>query len=92
MARLHLITGAGLHRAFARTGWRNLPLTDKLDIWRSAKLLMAERGEQASEHAARCISELSVQGDATGVTVWSDILAAIGSLRAQKPPPGAATH
>lgn len=68
------------------------PPIDPLDIWRSARLLMAEHGERAPEHAARRISELSAQGDTAGAAIWGDILAAIGSLRAQEPPPGAATH
>jgi hypothetical protein len=66
--------------------------TDPLDIWRSAKLLMAQHGERAPEYAARHISELTVAGDTAGAVVWGDILAAIGSLQAESPPIGAARH
>jgi hypothetical protein len=72
------------------------PSTDPHDIWRSAKLVMAEHGERAPEHTARRISELTAQGDTAGTAVWGDILAAIDTLRLGEPPvmspPGSTAH
>jgi hypothetical protein len=65
---------------------------EQIDIWRLARLLMAEHGKRASEVASRRISELTMAGDDKGAAVWADILAAIASPRSQQPPPGSATH
>lgn len=67
-------------------------MTEPIDIWRSARLLMTEHGERAPEIAARRVSELVAQGNDKGAAVWGDIVAAIASLRSRQQPPAAVAN
>jgi hypothetical protein len=57
---------------------------ERIDVWQTAALLLGTYGEAASNHAARRISDLTAQGDLISATVWTDILAAVASLRIDK--------
>ena len=60
-------------------------MTDEIDIYRSAALLMRERGEDAVIEAAMRADALLDQGDMDGRAVWLRVLAAIKELAAQEP-------
>jgi hypothetical protein len=51
------------------------------DIWRAAKLLMDQHGEEAALRAAQRADQLMEDGDMDGVAVWRRIVAAIEELR-----------
>jgi hypothetical protein len=70
-------------RRLIRTRMNNSP-----DVWRAAKLLVAQHGDRAAEHVGRRIFELIQEDDAAGVAKWTDILDAIVAIRAQKRPAG----
>jgi hypothetical protein len=68
-------------------------MTNAQDIWRAASLLIAQHGGRAAKHAVRRrVSELSLQGDAATVAVWSDILVAVHYLQERHPPPDDLPH
>ena len=56
-----------------------------LDIYRSAKLLVDQHGDEAPIHAAMRIDELLVKGDLDGRAVWRRILGAIEELLRAEP-------
>jgi hypothetical protein len=51
------------------------------DIWRAAKLLMDQHGEDAALRAVQRADQLMEDGDMDGVAVWRRIVAAIEELR-----------
>jgi hypothetical protein len=51
------------------------------DIWRAAKLLIDQHGEDAALRAAQRADVLLEDGDLDGNTVWRRILLAIGELQ-----------
>jgi hypothetical protein len=55
-------------------------VTDELDIWRSAKLLVDRHGEDAPIHAAMRADELMGAGDMDGRAVWLRIKAAVEEM------------
>ncbi len=55
-------------------------MTDELDIWRSAKLLVDRHGEDAPIHAAMRADELMGAGDMDGRAVWLRIKAAVEEM------------
>ena len=61
-------------------------MTDAIDIYRAAKLVIDRHGEEASLYAAARSAVLAGEGDAEGAAVWRQITAAIEELqRARRP-------
>ena len=52
-----------------------------LDIYRAAKLLVDQHGEEALAHADGRIKRLMGDGDAEGAEIWRAIMAAIEELQ-----------
>lgn len=60
-------------------------MTEEIDIWRAANLLVQRHGADAAVAAAQRADELLAQGDTEGQRVWKRILAAIHELQRPKP-------
>ncbi len=60
-------------------------MTPALDIYRSAKLLIDQHGDEAQIHAAMRADELLDKGDLDGQAVWLCILKAIEELLNTRP-------
>lgn len=58
---------------------------DDIDIWRAAKLLVDQHGEDAPVHAAMRVDSLSADGDIDGAAVWRRVLAATQDLLSTDP-------
>ena len=67
-------------------------MTDDLDIFRSARLLIEEHGEHARIEAAMRADELLGQGDLEGQRVWMRIRDAVWELLRERPADGEAVH
>ncbi len=63
-----------------------------LDIYRSAKLLIDQHGQDALLEAALRADELLDQGDLDGQRVWMRIRAAVVELRGTQPDGGEVIH
>jgi len=63
-----------------------------LDIYRSAKLLIDQHGDEAAIHAAMRVDELMEVGDLDGRRVWLRVLKAVEDLLAKEAPPGVSVH
>ena len=63
-------------------------MPDDLDIYRSAKLLVDQHGEDAPIFAARQADVCLEAGDLEGKAVWMRVIAAIEELQDQRPPAG----
>ena len=61
------------------------PMTSALDIYRSAKLLIDQHGEEAPIFAAMRADALLEAGDREGRQVWLSIREAIKELRRTRP-------
>ncbi|HEV2160677.1 MAG TPA: hypothetical protein VGR52_00350 [Stellaceae bacterium] len=59
-------------------------MTEEIDIWRAADLLVKRHGADAETVAAQRADELLAQGDADGERIWKRILAAVHDLRRAK--------
>ncbi len=57
-----------------------------LDIYRTAKLLVDEHGEEASIEAAMRADEFLANGNLDGRTVWVRVLGAVKGLQATSRP------
>jgi hypothetical protein len=55
--------------------------TNDLDIYRAAKLLIDQHGEDAAIRAAQRADALLEEGDMDGVLVWRRILETVDELR-----------
>ncbi len=60
-------------------------MSDDIDNYRTATVLMRERGEDAVIEAAMLADALLDQGDMKGRGVWLRVLAAVNELLAQEP-------
>ncbi len=60
-------------------------MIDDLTVWRAAKLLIDEHGEDAPTRAAMKADALLDEGDLDGSAVWRQILAAIEKLLREEP-------
>ena len=60
-------------------------MPSKIDIYRTAGILVNEYGEDAPIHAAMRADELLDEGDMDGKLVWLSILAAVKELLAREP-------
>lgn len=69
-------------------------MTDEIDIYRTANLLMKQHGEmEAAIHAAQRADELMAAGDMEGRRVWLEVLEAVKELSDAEPPSdGAIVH
>ena len=56
-----------------------------LDIYRSAKLLIDQHGDEAPIHAAMRVDELLEASDLDGYTVWKRVLKAAEELLVKGP-------
>jgi hypothetical protein len=56
-------------------------MTHDPDVFRAAKLLIDQHGEDAALQAAQRADELPEEGDGDGSAVWRRILAAVEELR-----------
>jgi triphosphoribosyl-dephospho-CoA synthetase len=63
-------------------------MTDDLDIWRAAQLLVKRHGPEAAIQAAMRADELLAEGDIDGQRIWLRIVKAIEELQRPKPEPG----
>ena len=61
-------------------------MTSDLDIYRSAKLLIDQHGEDAPIFAAIQADKCLEAGDLDGKAVWMGVIRAIKELVDQKPP------
>ena len=64
-------------------------MTSDLDIYRSAKILVDEHGEDAPIHAAMKAGKFLEAGDLDGQAVWQRIVRATRELLSKERPPGA---
>ncbi len=70
----------------------NIPLTSDLDIYRSAKLLIDQHGEDAARHAAMRANTLLKAGDMEGRAVWLGVIRTIKELQRTRPKRDEPTH
>jgi hypothetical protein len=61
-------------------GPADLPVIEEPDVWRAAKLLVDQHGDEAALRAAQRADKLMDEGDMDGVAVWRPIVAAIEEL------------
>ena len=67
-------------------------MTDEVDIWRAAKLMVDQHGDDAPIHTAMRADELIERGDMEGAAVWKRILRAVDELLARERPKGTMVH
>ncbi len=63
-----------------------------LDIYRSARLLVQQHGEDALFHAAMRADAMLEAGDLGGYAVWKRILRAVEELQGTEPGVGMRVH
>lgn len=63
-------------------------MTEEIDIWRAAHLLVKRHGADAAIVAAQRADELLAQGDVDGQRIWKRIVAAVRELQRTKPSAG----
>jgi len=61
-------------------------MTSNLDIYRTARMLIDEHGEEASIEAAMWADERLKAGDLDGQAVWLRVLGAVKELQATSRP------
>lgn len=59
-------------------------MTEEIDIWRAAHLLVKWHGADAETVAVQRADELLAQGDTDGQRIWKRILAAVHELQRTK--------
>ena len=67
-------------------------MTDEVDIWRAAKLMVDQHGDEAPIQTAMRADELLERGDMEGAVVWRRILGAVDELMAKERPEGTMVH
>ena len=67
-------------------------MTSDLDIYRSAKLLIDQHGDEAPIHAAMRADEFLDQGNLDGERLWLRIVRVIEELQRDRPKAGEAMH
>ena len=79
-------------RSAVSAGRRGRPhVTDDVNIWRAARLLVDRHGNDAAPRAAQRANDLLVEGNLEGSAVWRRILVAIKELR-RRPREGDVIH
>jgi hypothetical protein len=61
-------------------------VSDALDIFRAAKLVIDNHGEDASLYAAARTAVLAGEGDAEGAAIWRRITVAVEELQRERRP------
>jgi hypothetical protein len=61
-------------------------VTDIIDIYRAAKLVIDRHGEEAPLYAAARVAVLAGEGDVEGAEVWRQITAAVEELQRERRP------
>ena len=61
-------------------------MTDTVDIYRAAKLVIDRHGEEASLYAAARTAVLAGEGYEEGAAVWRQITAAVEELQRERRP------
>ena len=61
-------------------------MPDEIDIYRSAKLLIKQHGDDATIFAAMQADECLTKGDLDGKVVWLAVIRAIEELKDTTPP------
>ena len=69
-----------------------MTLVSDLDIYRSAKLLIDQHGDEAPIHAAMRADAFLDQGNLNGQRLWLRIVRAIEELQRDQPQDGEALH
>ena len=59
-------------------------MTEEIDIWRAAHLLVKRHGADAAIVAAQRADELLAQGDLDGQSIWKRIVSAVRELQRTK--------
>ncbi len=67
-------------------------MTSGLDIYRSAKLLIDQHGDEAAIQAAYQADAMLDKGDLDGAAVWRHIVTVINELLNTRPRDGDAIH
>ncbi len=67
-------------------------MTDELDIYRTARMLINEHDDEAPIHAAMRADKQLEAGDLDGQAVWLRALTAVKELLTTKPPPEKTVH
>ena len=67
-------------------------MTDDIDVYRSATLLIDKHGAEASIHAAMKADDMLERGDMDGRAVWLRIVDAINDMHRETPRPGEHRH
>ncbi len=67
-------------------------MTSDLDMYRSAKLLIEQHGDEAAIQAAYQSDALLDTGDLDGAAVWRRIVAAINEIQRAEPRSGERRH
>ena len=63
-----------------------------LDVFRSAKLLVKQHGDEAPIHAAMKADDMLEKGDMDGAAVWRRIVKATEELLSTRPGDGVPIH
>jgi hypothetical protein len=61
-------------------------VTDIIDIYRAAKLVIDRHGDDAALYAAARTAVLAGEGDAEGAAIWRRITAAVEELQRERRP------
>jgi hypothetical protein len=61
-------------------------MTDIIDIYRAAKLVIDRHGDDAALYAAARTAVLAGEGDVEGAEVWHQITAAVEELQRERRP------
>ena len=61
-------------------------MTDAIDIYRAAKLIIDRHGEEAALYAAARTAVLAGEADIEGAAVWRQITAAVEELQRERRP------
>ena len=67
-------------------------MTDDIDIYRSAKLLIDKHGDDADVIAIRRATKMLDAGDVDGYAVWKRIVGAIKDTQRETPRPDEQRH
>ena len=68
-------------------------MTPDIDIYRTANLLMKQRGALEAEiEAAQCTDELLAAGDMEGHSIWLRVVEAVRELSIAGPAPSGTVH
>ena len=59
-------------------------MIDDLDVFRAAKLLIDQHGDDDAIRAAQRVDQLADEGDLDGVAVWRRIIEAIDELQRER--------